>query len=199
MSTQSSTAVLGDTWVVRASSKTESLVRNIGLIVGLTAFTALCAQVSIPLPFTPVPLTLQTFAVLGGAAALGAERAVIAQVLYVGLAWLGLPILAQHKGGSEVVFGATGGYLVGFVIASYLVGRMAQRGASRNVLDTVAAFVVGSLAIYVVGVGWLAHAIGMTMRDAIAAGMIPFLVGDFIKALAAGAVLPSVWNLTKSE
>jgi biotin transport system substrate-specific component len=151
------------------------------------------------LPFTPVPLTLQTFAVLGGAAALGAERAVIAQVLYVGLAWLGLPILAQHKGGSEVVFGATGGYLVGFVIASYLVGRMAQRGASRNVLDTVAAFVVGSLAIYVVGVGWLAHAIGMTMRDAIAAGMIPFLVGDFIKALAAGAVLPSVWNLTKSE
>jgi len=199
MSTQSSTAVLGDTWVVRASSKTESLVRNIGLIVGLTAFTALCAQVSIPLPFTPVPLTLQTFAVLGGAAALGAERAVIAQTLYVGLAWLGLPILAQHKGGSEVVFGATGGYLVGFVIASYLVGRMAQRGASRNVLDTVAAFVVGSLAIYVVGVGWLAHAIGMTMRDAIAAGMIPFLVGDFIKALAAGAVLPSVWNLTKSE
>jgi biotin transport system substrate-specific component len=199
MSTQSSTAVLGDTWVVRAATKTESLVRNIGLIVGLTAFTALCAQVSIPLPFTPVPLTLQTFAVLGGAAALGAERAVIAQGLYVGLAWLGLPILAEHKGGSAVVLGATGGYLVGFVIASYLVGRMAQRGASRNVLDTVAAFVVGSLAIYVVGVGWLSHAYGMTMRDAIAAGMIPFLIGDFIKALAAGAVLPSVWNLIKSK
>jgi len=199
MSTQNSVAVLGDTWVLRASNKTETLIRNIGLIVGLTAFTAICAQVSIPLPFTPVPLTLQTFAVLGGAAALGAERAVIAQGLYVGLIWLGLPIAAEHSGGSHVVYGATAGYLVGFIIASYLVGRMAQRGASRNVLDTVAAFVVGSLAIYIVGVSWLSHVTSMTMREAIAAGMIPFLIGDFIKALAAGAVLPSAWNLTKSE
>ncbi|NBV90435.1 MAG: hypothetical protein EBR84_03405, partial [Actinobacteria bacterium] len=95
-------AVIGDSWVVRATNKSQVFVRNLTLILGLTAFTALCAQVSIPLPFTPVPLTLQTFAVLAGAAALGAERAVLAQSLYVGLAWLGLPILAEHKGGSEV-------------------------------------------------------------------------------------------------
>ena len=199
MSAQASTAVLGDTWVAKASNKSQSIVRNLGLVFGLTAITALCAQVSIPLPFTPVPLTLQTFAVLAGAAALGAERAVLAQTLYVGLAWLGLPILAEHKGGSAVVFGVTGGYLVGFIVASYLVGRMSQRGASRNVLDTVAAFVVGSLTVYVLGVSWLSYATGMTIREAVAAGMVPFIVGDIVKAVAAGAVLPSVWNLTKSE
>ena len=194
MSAQATAAVLGDTWVAKASTKSQSLVRNISLILGLTAFTALCAQISIPLPNTPVPLTLQTFAVLGGAAALGAERAVLAQTLYVGLAWLGLPILAEHKGGSEVVFGATGGYLVGFIVASYLVGRRAQHGASRNNLDTVAAFIVGTLTIYVLGVSWLSYATGMTIREAVAAGMAPFIVGDIIKAIAAGALLPSVWK-----
>ncbi|NBU32838.1 MAG: biotin transporter BioY [Actinobacteria bacterium] len=199
MSAQSSVTVLGDTWVVKAASKSQTLVRNLGLVLGLTAFTALCAQVSIPLPFTPVPLTLQTFAVLAGAAALGAERAVVAQSLYVGLAWLGLPILAEHKGGSEVVTGVTGGYLVGFIVASYIVGRRAARGDSRNRLDTVAAFVAGSAAIYLLGVSWLAYANDMSPKDAIAAGMTPFLIGDVVKALIAGAVLPSLWNLTKSE
>jgi biotin transport system substrate-specific component len=105
-----------------------------------------------------------------------------------------LPILAEHKGGSEVVFGATGGYLVGFIVASYLVGRRAQQGASRNNLDTIAAFIVGTLTIYVLGVSWLSYATGMTIREAVAAGMAPFIVGDIIKAIAAGALLPSVWK-----
>ena len=199
LSTQINVAVIGDSWVVRATNKSQVFVRNLTLILGLTAFTALCAQVSIPLPFTPVPLTLQTFAVLAGAAALGAERAVLAQSLYVGLAWLGLPILAEHKGGSEVVTGVTGGYLVGFIVASYIVGRRAARGDSKNTLDTVAAFVAGSAAIYLLGVSWLAYATGMSPKEAIAAGMTPFLIGDVIKALVAGAVLPSLWNLTKSD
>jgi biotin transport system substrate-specific component len=194
MSAQASTAVLGDTWVAKASNKSHWLVRNASLIFGLTALTALCAQISIKLPNTPVPFTLQTFAVLGGAAALGAERAVLAQTLYLGLAWLGLPILAEHKGGSEVVFGATGGYLVGFVVASYLVGRRAQRGASHNNLDTIAAFIVGTLTIYVLGVSWLSYATGMTIRDAVAAGMVPFIVGDAMKAAVAGGFLPFVWK-----
>ena len=192
-------AVIGDSWVVRATNKSQALIRNLSLVLGLTAFTALCAQVSIPLPFTPVPLTLQTFAVLAGAAALGAERAVLAQSLYVGLAWLGLPILAEHKGGSEVVTGVTGGYLVGFIFASYIVGRRAARGDSKNTLDTVAAFIAGSATIYLLGVSWLAYSTGMSVKEAIAAGMTPFLIGDAVKALVAGAVLPSLWNLTKSE
>ncbi|MBU6347754.1 MAG: biotin transporter BioY [Actinomycetales bacterium] len=199
MSATSNVAVIGDSWVRRATTNSQIMVRNISLIFGLAAFTALCAQVSIPLPFTPVPLTLQTFAVLAGAAALGAERAVLAQSLYVGLAWLGLPILAQHKGGSEIVTGATGGYLVGFIVASYIVGRRSARGDSKNVLYTIAGFIAGSAAIYLLGVSWLAHSTGMSPKEAIAAGMTPFLIGDVVKALLAGALLPSLWNLTKSE
>lgn len=199
MSAQSQSPLLFDGWISQAKSKNETLVRNATLVLGLVALTALCAQVSIPLPFTPVPLTLQTFAVLGGAAALGAERAVLAQTLYVGLAWLGLPILAEHKGGHEVVIGATGGYLVGFIVASYIVGRRASRGDSRNALDTAAAFIVGSLAIYVLGVSWLAHFTGWSIAEAVSKGMVPFLIGDVIKALAAGALLPSVWKFIDSK
>ena len=199
MSAQSQSPLLFDGWISQAKSKNETLVRNATLVLGLVALTALCAQVSIPLPFTPVPLTLQTFAVLGGAAALGAERAVLAQTLYVGLAWLGLPILAEHKGGHEVVIGATGGYLVGFIVASYIVGRRAARGDSRNALDTAAAFIVGSLAIYVLGVSWLAHFTGWSIAEAVSKGMVPFLIGDVIKALAAGALLPSVWKFIDSK
>jgi len=194
MSAQVTSAVLGDTWVAKASSKSQSMVRNIGLVVGLTAFTALCAQISIPLPFTPVPLTLQTLAVLGGAAALGAERAALAQSLYVGLAWLGLPILAQHKSGSEVVFGATGGYLAGFILASLVVGLISKQGASKNVYGTVAAFAAGTVTIYAFGVTWLAHATGMTISQAVAAGLTPFILGDVIKAAVAGGLLPSIWK-----
>ena len=199
MSAQSQSPVLFDRWVSRAGTRNETLVRNVVLVLGLTALTALCAQVSIPLPFTPVPLTLQTFAVLGGAAALGAERAVLAQTLYVGLAFAGLPILAEHKGGSEVVTGVTGGYLVGFIVASYIVGFISQRGATRNAFSTIAAFVAGSLTIYVLGVAWLAHSTGMSLSAAISAGMTPFLIGDVIKALAAGALLPSVWKVLDSK
>ena len=159
MSAQSESPVIFDGWVAGAKSKNETLVRNIVLILGLTALTALCAQVSIPLPFTPVPLTLQTFAVLGGAAALGAERAVLAQTLYVGLAWAGLPILAEL-----VVY------------------------RSSNMQN-----------IYILGVGWLAHSTGMSLSAAISAGMIPFLIGDVLKALVAGALLPSVWKVLDSK
>ena len=199
MSAQSQSPLLFDGWISQAKSKNETLVRNATLVLGLVVLTALCAQVSIPLPFTPVPLTLQTFAVLGGAAALGAERAVLAQTLYVGLAWLGLPILAEHKGGHEVVIGVTGGYLVGFIVASYVVGVISKRGATRNVWATIAAFVAGSLVIYTLGVSWLAHSTGMSISAAISAGMTPFLIGDVIKALAAGALLPSVWKFIDSK
>jgi biotin transport system substrate-specific component len=136
MSTQAVTGVIVDSWA------TQSRVRNAILVMGLTGFTALAAQVSIPLPFTPVPLTLQTFAVLAGAAALGAERAVIAQVLYITLAVAGVPVLAGGASGHEVVVGATGGYLIGFVLASYVVGRISSNGAStksgkKSVIDAL--------------------------------------------------------------
>jgi biotin transport system substrate-specific component len=193
MSTQAVTGVIVDSWA------TQSRVRNAILILGLTGFTALAAQVSIPLPFTPVPLTLQTFAVLAGAAALGAERAVIAQVLYITLAVAGVPVLAGGASGHEVVVGATGGYLIGFVLASYVVGRISSNGASTKSGKTALAFLAGSVLIYALGAPWLAFTTGNTITWAVVNGVVPFLVGDLIKAVAAGAVLPLAWKITKSK
>ena len=188
MSSQVVSPVLVDSWAKK------SVVRNATLVLGLTAFTAMCAQVAVPLPFTPVPLTLQTFAVLAGAAALGAERAVIAQVLYVVLAIAGIPVLAGGASGTDVVVGATGGYILGFVVASYVVGRIAERGATQKVLSTVTGYVAGTAVIYALGVSWLSFVTHMSVRDAVVAGMIPFLVGDAIKACAAGICLPTMWK-----
>jgi len=193
MSTQAVTGVIVDSWA------TQSRVRNAILVMGLTGFTALAAQVSIPLPFTPVPLTLQTFAVLAGAAALGAERAVIAQVLYITLAVAGAPVLAGGASGHEVVVGATGGYLIGFVLASYVVGRISSNGASTKSGKTALAFLAGSVLIYALGAPWLAFTTENTITWAIVNGVVPFLVGDLIKAVAAGAVLPLAWKITKSK
>lgn len=193
MSTHIAGPVVVDSWAEK------SVVKNASLVLGLVALTAVCAQVAIPLPFTPVPLTLQTFAVLAGAAALGAERAVIAQVLYILLAVAGLPVLAEGSSGAETVVGATGGYLVGFVVASYVVGRIAQRGATHKVSSTVVAYVVGSAIIYTLGVAWLAHVTGWSILESVSKGMVPFLIGDAIKALAAGAILPTAWKLTRND
>ena len=193
MSTQAVTGVIVDSWA------TQSRVRNAILVMGLTGFTALAAQVAIPLPFTPVPLTLQTFAVLAGAAALGAERAVIAHVLYIALAVAGVPVLAGGASGHEVVVGATGGYLIGFVLASYVVGRISSNGASTKSGKTALAFLAGSVLIYALGAPWLAFTTGNTITWAIVNGVVPFLVGDLIKAVAAGAVLPLAWKITKSK
>lgn len=193
MSAQAVTGVLADSWA------TTSRVRSAILVLSLTGFTALAAQVAIPLPFTPVPLTLQTFAVLAGAAALGAERAVLAQVLYITLAVAGAPVLAGGASGREVVVGATGGYLIGFVLASYVVGRIASKGATTRGATTALAFVAGSAVIYTLGAPWLAVTTGNTITWAVINGVAPFLVGDLIKAIAAGAVLPLAWKFTKSK
>ena len=134
MSTTAISGVVVDSWAAK------SISRNVALVVGLTVLTALSAQVSIPLPFTPVPLTLQTFAVLAGAAALGAERAVLAQVLYITLAVAGLPVLAGGASGRAEVIGATGGYLLGFVVASYVVGRISAAGASTKTSTTLGGY-----------------------------------------------------------
>lgn len=184
-------AVIADRWAKNSIAKSASL------IAGLVGLTAVSAQIAVPLPFTPVPLTLQTFAVLAGAAALGAQRAVIAQVSYLVLALAGLPILAGGASGPEKVIGATGGYLIGFVVASYLVGRIAERGATLKIRATIIAYVVGTSVIYTFGALWLAHFTGNSISWAIGNGVVPFLIGDAIKAAAAGAVLPAAWKLTR--
>jgi biotin transport system substrate-specific component len=189
------TPVLAD--LLPAGTRTRAVVRDVALVVGVAALTALAAQVRIPVPGLPVPVTGQTFAVLLGAAALGPVRGSLAQVLYVAAGVVGLPVFTGGAAGWEVVAGASGGYLVGFVLASLAVGALARRGADRRALPAGAAYAVGTVVVYAVGLPWLAMATGMTPREALWAGAVVFLAGDAIKAVLASALLPAAWRVAR--
>lgn len=166
-----------------------------GAVAGFALLTALAAQVEIPLPFTPVPITAQTLVVLLSGAVLGAWAGASSQALYVVLGAVGLPFYAGGASGWQHAAGATGGYLIGFVLAAGLVGWLAQRKADRRLLSALGTFLLGNLVIYAVGVPWLAVIIHVSMGEALLLGMIPFVVGDLIKILLAGALLPAAWRL----
>lgn len=181
-------------------------VRDAVLVVGFALLTAAAAQISIPLGFTPVPITGQTFAVLLAGGALGMTRGGLSQLLYVALGAIGLPFYADGDGGWSAATGSTAGYLVGFVVAAMVVGWMAERGQDRKVATAIPAFLVGSVIIYALGAGWLSHSIdvpltagiaadGSVEPSAIAYGVGPFLVGDVIKAVLAGLLLPGAWRM----
>ncbi len=182
---------------VLADALPGSLVRDIALVVGVAALTALAAQLRIPIPGLPVPVTGQTFAVLLGAAALGPLRGSLAQLLYIGVGLVGLPVFAGGTAGWETVAGASGGYLLGFVAASAVVGALARRGADRRVLTTVAAYSAGTAVIYAVGVPWLAAVADMPLGAALMGGAVVFLPVDAVKAALAGVLLPVAWRLAR--
>jgi biotin transport system substrate-specific component len=171
-------------------------LRTPALVVGFALLTALAAQVTIPLPFTPVPVTGQTFAVLLTGAALGWRAGGASQLLYVVLGATGLPFYAEGEGGWTAATGATGGYLFGFVVAAVVVGLLAERRQDRSLLTSLPAMLAGSAVIYLFGVTWLAHSLGVDATRAMELGLVPFLVGDLFKLVVAGALLPSAWRLS---
>lgn len=171
----------------------------IAQVTSLTVLTIVSAQIIIPLPFTPIPLTMQTFAILFGAAAIGPSKALIAQVTYIFLATLGLPILAGDKGGIESVLGATGGYLFAFLVASVVVGKLASTISTKRFRGVLLGYVLGSLIIYAIGATWLAIYTGKGLSYAFLNGVLPFLVGDVIKAALAASLLPAAWRLVKNN
>ncbi len=175
----------------------KSAVTTVLLMVGFAMLTALAAQVRIPIPGTPVPITAQTFAVLLAGAALGARAGAGSQLIYWAMGALGLPVYANASGGWEAAVGATGGYLAGFVVAAAVVGWLAQRGRDRTVRTAVPAFFAGNAVIYLIGVPWLIVTVpGFdTLAAGLAAGFTPFVVGDIVKVAAAGLLLPAVWRL----
>jgi biotin transport system substrate-specific component len=172
-----------------------ALTRSGVTIVAAAALTALAAQVSLPVPGSPVPVTGQTFAVLLTAAALGPFRGLAAQVLYLLAGIAGLPVFAGAGHGPTVAFGATGGYLLGFLAAAALTGYGARRGADRSPVRTLLLFALASAVIYVIGTTWLCLDTGMSASAGIAAGVTPFIPGDVAKALLAAGLLPGAWRL----
>jgi biotin transport system substrate-specific component len=179
---------------VLADAIPRTLARDAVLVLAAALLTAACAQIDIPVPGSPVPISGQTFAVLLTGAALGARRGALGQALYVVLG-LALPFYAGGTSGSGVLFGATGGYLVGFVIAGWLVGRLAEVRQDRTVPRAFVAFSVGQLVIFGIGVPWLAVSAGLTPGGAIAAGFTPFILGGIVKSALAGLLLPGAWKL----
>ena len=172
------------------------LVRSIGLVIGGAIFVGLTAQVSIPLPFTPVPLTLQTFSVLLVGAALGSIRGASSMALYLLAGVAGVPWFANHESGWALV---SIGYIVGFVAAAGLVGWLAERGADRRVVPTIGMMALGNVVIYAFGVTGLMLMTGMSFGKALALGVLPFLIGDAIKILLAAVLLPGTWKLINSR
>ena len=193
---------IGDFLVpVAVAERIGSRVRHVALIVAGALVIALAANYSIRVFGSPVPITGQTFAVLLVGGALGYRRGLLATLLYLGMG-LFLPVYADHKSGiaiigsvqeGRLVLGATGGYLLGFVLAAALVGRLAELGWDRHIGGALGAMLLGNLVIYAIGLPWLMAATGMDAGTAIDKGLTPFLIGDVLKLLLAAGLFPVAW------
>jgi len=174
-----------------------SRVRDIALVLGAALLTAASAQISLPVPGSPVPVTGQTFALVVTAAALGPLRGVAGQLLYLLLGAVGLPFYADAESGFDVIAGATGGYLIGFLPAAYLLGLAARHGYDRKPWRALPLFVLGQAVVFAVGVPWLAAVADLSLARALELGFYPFIVGGLVKAALAGVLLPTAWRLAR--
>jgi len=170
-----------------------ALVRDLTLVVAGAAFTGLAAQVALPIPGSPVPLTGQTFAALLVGASLGWQRGATSMLLYLIAGVAGVPWFQGGTSGAPVSLG----YVVGFVFAGALVGLLAGRGGDRTPLRVVGTMALGNLAIYAIGVPWLMAMTGMGLAKALAVGVLPFLLGDALKIALAAGLLPGAWALVR--
>jgi biotin transport system substrate-specific component len=191
----SSTALVPS--LVRPSSRAASLVADAVLVAIGVALIGLSAQVTFHLPNTPVPFTGQTFAVLLVGGAYGATRGFATMAAYLVVGGIGYGVFAQHSSGWDVLklSSATGGYLVGMLVAAALVGWLADRGWDRRAARSLPAMVLGNIVIYAFGATWLAHALGLSASQAWHLGVQPFLWGDAVKILLAAGLLPLAWKV----
>jgi biotin transport system substrate-specific component len=170
-----------------------SRTRDVLLVVGASLLTGLASQWEIRLPWTPVPITLQTFVVILLAASLGSRRAVAAMALYLLEGSMGLPFFSGGASGVAHLVGPTGGYLVGFVVAAAIIGALAERGWDRSPLRAAFAMLLGSLGLFACGLAQLATYI--PREQLLAAGLTPFLLGSVLKVAAAAMLLPGLWRV----
>ena len=179
------------TGTVLADLLPASRVRDAALVLGGAALTGLAAQLAVPVPGSPVPVTGQTFAALLVGTALGARRGLLSLALYALAGLAGVPWFASGTSGVSVSFG----YILGMMLASAVVGALARRGADRGVLRMAGTMLLGEAVIYAIGVPYLAYAADMSASAAIAAGLTPFLIGDAVKAVLAMGAVPAAWKL----
>ena len=162
------------------------------LIVGASLFTALAARIELPVPWSPVPITGQTFAVLLSGAVLGSRRAFLAQALYLIEGAAGLPVFSGGGAGAAFLVGPTGGYLAAFPFAAFLTGALAERGWDRRFLSMLAAMLLGSVVIFALGLAGLSRF--LSGERLLSAGLWPFVPGDLIKSTLAALAFPAAWR-----
>jgi biotin transport system substrate-specific component len=185
---------IGDFLVpIRVSERMHTRARHIALVLIGVLLIAIGAKISFVIPGNPVPITGQTFGVLVAGGALGFRRGIAAAGLYVLLGIVGLPFFALGDSGIQVIWGATGGYLIGFILAAAIVGRLAELGWDRNLIGAVGAMLIANAAIYVIGVPWLAYVTHHDLAWAVTNGLTPFLAGDALKLALVAAAFPAAW------
>src|SRR6266540_2570279 len=192
MTTQTHAATLRYAVLPRAGLLTDAL-----LIAGGAGLIAASAQVSFKLPFTPVPITGQTFSVLLVGASLGTVRGGAAALLYVVMGIAGAPVYASGNHGWEIITGASGGYLVSYPFVSALTGWLAEKKWDRRFSSAVGAMLTGNVVIYLFGLPWLAVVLGTGLEDTLEKGLYPFVPGDTFKLYLAAALLPAAWKFVR--
>lgn len=193
-------STLLDAMTTRADSRYRA-AEQAGAVLFVTILTAVAAEISVPLPFTPVPFTFQPMVILVGAAALGARLGMSSQILYLALGIAGLPVFAASPvlpQGAARLLGPTGGYLMAYPLAAFVAGWLAERGFDRRYLTAVVAMVCGLAVVFAGGVSWIALAVqpARGLSGALATGFVPFIVPDLLKLLVAAAAMPGLWRLT---
>ncbi|MEA1939404.1 MAG: biotin transporter BioY [Candidatus Caldatribacteriota bacterium] len=161
-------------------------IRQMTLISLFAALTAVGAFISIPL--YPIPLSLQTLFTLLAAMTLGSLSGVASQIIYVLLGVIGLPVFAGFKAGIGILFGPTGGFLFGFIICAYVVGKIVELKNEKNIFYYFLAGIIGTIILYIIGITQLSLVTGIGIKKAIAVGMLPFLPGDILKIIAASFI-----------
>jgi biotin transport system substrate-specific component len=182
---------------VRRRSRS-SLLADVTLVLVGSMVVAGLAQLSVRLPFTPVPVTGQTLAVLVVGASLGPVRGGISLLLYLAEGAAGLPVFAEGGAGLAPLLlpSVTGGYLWGFVVAAFVVGSLAERRWDRRLSSAIGAMLLGEIVIFFFGVVWLSAAVGVPGSEALELGLYPFVLGELVKLLVAAGVLPAAWKLS---
>jgi biotin transport system substrate-specific component len=176
---------------VTVAERLNTRVRDTILIGTGALFIYLTSLVVVP--HDPIPWTGQTFGVLMVGGALGLRRGLLAVALYVLLGYVGLPFFAEGKSGAAIILGPSGGYLVGFILAGAVVGRLAELGWDRHMAGALGAMAIGNVIIYVFGIPWLMASTGMNLQAALNAGLVPFVITDLIKLVLAAGVFPLAW------
>ena len=194
-------ATLVDVISTRSDAGTSLVTRAVAVLF-FAALTAAAAQISVPLPFTQVPFTFQPTVVLLSGLVLGPRLGAASQVLYLAAGIAGLPVFAASATlppGVWRLFGPTGGYLMSYPLAAFVVGALARRGFDRRYLTSIVAMALGLVVIYTCGTVWLAYAsVGRTaigLASAFATGVAPFVIADIVKLAAAAGIVPGLWRL----